>query len=264
MFNEKQMLNKLFTYIIMKQIRLIVLVGFCTLFSSLYLYAQDKSDTYFTQEEMPNLLKFLPPPPDTLSEAFSHDIMQYFWGKTMRQDPIRSAIAVRDADWTTDNICKEFSIPFGLTISPENTPEIYKLLVKSLNTADLIGVMPKAHYMRKRPFARFHEPSLAPWDDEHLSHNGSYPSGHTIRGWSTALILAEINPSNADTILARGYMYGESRVIVGAHWQSDVDAGRLAATAAVTKLHTSQEFMEQLTKAKKEFAILTKQSNKKK
>ena len=25
-------------------------------------------------------------------------------------------------------------------------------------------------------------------------------------------------------LMARGYMYGESRVIVGTHWQSDVDA----------------------------------------
>ena len=39
--------------------------------------------------------------------------------------------------------------------------------------------------------------------------------------------------------MARGYMYGESRVIVGAHWQSDVDAGRLVASVAYAKLHTS-------------------------
>ncbi|MBO4778495.1 MAG: phosphatase PAP2 family protein, partial [Bacteroidales bacterium] len=115
-----------------------------------------------------------------------------------------------------------------------------------------------------RPFARFHEPSLAPWDDEVLSHNGSYPSGHTLRGWTAALILMEINPANADTLLARGFMFSESRVIVGAHWQSDVDAGRLAASAAVAKMHTSPEFLEQMEKAKKEFALLTKSEKSKK
>ena len=55
----------------------------------------------------------------------------------------------------------------------------------------------------------------------------------------SALLLSEINPDRADTIMARGYMYGESRVIVGAHWQSDVDAGRLVASVAYAKLHTS-------------------------
>lgn len=216
------------------------------------LRAQDIPQTYFTIEEMPDMLRFLPAPPDTLSPAFAYDITQYFWGKQQRLDPQRSKIAREDADWTTDYLCRIFSIPFGMTISPDNLPETYALLQQAIATADLIGVRPKAHYMRKRPFARFHEPSLAPWDDEELSHNGSYPSGHTIRGWSAALILAEINPDQADTILSRGYTYGESRVIVGAHWQSDVDAGRLAATAAVTKLHTSPAFMKQLEKAKAE------------
>ena len=53
-------------------------------------------------------------------------------------------------------------------------------------------------------------------------------------------------------------MYGESRVIVGAHWQSDVNAGYLYASVAVAKLHTSPVFMKQLEKAKKEFARLKK------
>ena len=216
------------------------------------LRAQDTPQTYFTIEEMPDMLRFLPAPPDTLSPAFAYDITQYFWGKQQRLDPQRSKIAREDADWTTDYLCRIFSIPFGMTISPDNLPETYALLQQAIATTDLIGVRPKAHYMRKRPFARFHEPSLAPWDDEELSHNGSYPSGHTIRGWSAALILAEINPDQADLILSRGYTYGESRVIVGAHWQSDVDAGRLAATAAVTKLHTSPAFIKQLDKAKAE------------
>jgi acid phosphatase (class A) len=97
------------------------------------------------------------------------------------------------------------------------------------------------------------EPTLYPQDEPALRKNGSYPSGHTILGWSSALLLSEINPDRADTILARGYMYGESRVIVGAHWQSDVDAGRLAASAAYARLHTSDRFLEQMRRARLEY-----------
>ena len=71
------------------------------------------------------------------------------------------------------------------------------------------------------------------------------------------LLLSEINPAAADTILARGMMYGDSRVIVGAHWQSDIDAGRLAAGAACAALHTSHDFLDQLAKARAEFRRLT-------
>ncbi|MBR5631715.1 MAG: peptidase M15 [Bacteroidales bacterium] len=52
-------------------------------------------------------------------------------------------------------------------------------------------------------------------------------------------------------------MYGESRVIVGAHWQSDVDASRLCAAIGLARLHTSSAFLEQLGKAQAEFKQLT-------
>ena len=110
--------------------------------------------------------------------------------------------------------------------------------------------------MRKRPYVRFNEHMLTTEEEEELRHEGSYPSGHTCRGWGTALLLTEINSAAADTIMARGYMYCESRVIVGAHWQSDVDASRLAASIGVAQLHASQAFLKQMQKAKDEFARL--------
>lgn len=138
-------------------------------------------------------------------------------------------------------------------ISKEETPEIYKVLRDGTATCDSICKLPKKYYMRRRPFMRMQEPTLYPQDEPALRKNGSYPSGHTILGWSSALLLSEINPDRADTILARGYMYGESRVIVGAHWQSDVDAGRSAASAAYARLHTSERFLKQMRLARLEY-----------
>ena len=212
-------------------------------------------NAYFTQSEMPDMMVFLPGPPDSTSVAFMNDVARYYWGKQMRHDKERADIAIRDAVYGLDCIIREFSEPFGLKISKEETPEIYKVLRDGTATCDSICTLPKRYYMRKRPFMRFNEPTLYPADEPALRKNGSYPSGHTILGWSAALLLSEINPDRADTILARGYMYGDSRVIVGAHWQSDVNAGRLAASAAYAKLHTSERFLEQMRLARQEFRI---------
>ena len=57
---------------------------------------------------------------------------------------------------------------------------------------------------------------------------------------------------------------GQSRVICGYHFQSDVDAGRLVASAVVARLHANDAFMIQLGKAKKEFAELSKKGKIKK
>ena len=224
---------------------------------SLQTKAQNDSVTlYFSTDEMPNLIKCLPPPPDTIGTDFANDVMRYMWGKTQRGDQTRAAIASGDAPWNYDSLFARFSVPFDLEISKEGTPEIYRFLVNSLSTIDQTRVEPKAFYHRKRPFERFHEPMLTRYEEEELSGEGSYPSGHSQRGYALALLLSEVNPANADTIMARGYMYGESRVIVGAHWQSDVDASRLAAAIGLARLHTSPVFLAQLSKAQEEFKQL--------
>ena len=90
-----------------------------------------------------------------------------------------------------------------------------------------------------------------------LSGEGSYPSGHTMRGWTAALLLAEINPAAADALYARAWDYGVSRVIAGAHWQSDVDVTRVAASIGFSRLQTSARFQAEMAQAQEEFRRLT-------
>ena len=225
---------------------------------SLQIKAQnDDIKLYFSTEELPDLIKCLPPPPAFNSPEFSYDVLRYQWGKTQRLDSVRAAIARRDAVWTYEALLAEFNIPFGLNISKTETPEIWKLLETSLATTDQMRVAPKAYYHRLRPFEMYEEHLLSTETEAELSGEGSYPSGHTMRGWLAALLLAEINPARADTLFARGWMYSESRVIEGAHWQSDIDATRVGASIGYAALHTSPEFLAQLEKAKNEFRWLT-------
>ena len=42
---------------------------------------EEKVDAYFTTGEMPDMLQFLPGPPDNDSPGFAYDVTRYFWGK---------------------------------------------------------------------------------------------------------------------------------------------------------------------------------------
>ncbi|MCR5049476.1 MAG: phosphatase PAP2 family protein [Paludibacteraceae bacterium] len=212
---------------------------------------------YFKVAEMPNALVYLPAPPQQGEMRFAYDSAQYQWGKQMRATD-RGAKAKADAEYSLERISAVFSPVFGVEISKRNTPELWRLLADATYTANMACHIAKKTYMRPRPYMVYNEPTLIPEDEEDLRHNGSYPSGHAIFGWTSALILMEINPAAADALLKEGYEYGQSRVIAGYHWQSDVDAARVVAGAAFARLHTSEAYLAQLSKAQKEFAKLKK------
>ncbi|MBR4721919.1 MAG: phosphatase PAP2 family protein [Muribaculaceae bacterium] len=234
----------------LKLLAAIAVLGFAGLF------AQNNVQPYFTVEQLPDLIKCLPAPPAFDSPEFANDMMRYAWGKQQRTDSIRAEMAKRDAVWSFEALLAELSAPFGLNISREDTPEIWKLMETSLVTTDAMRVAPKAYYHRQRPFERFNDKMLTDEEDD-LRGEGSYPSGHTMRGWTASLLLAEINPSAAEAIYARGWLYCENRVIVGAHWQSDIDVTRVAASIAFAALHTSPAFLDQMKKAQAEYRKLS-------
>ena len=112
----------------------------------------------------------------------------------------------------------------------------------------------KERWNRPRPFVA--DPSLPtclPPTDA-LRTNGSYPSGHAALGWAWGLVLSELAPARADALLARGRSYGDSRVVCGFHYPSDVESGRTIAAAAVARLHGEASFRVLLDAARTEFA----------
>ena len=209
---------------------------------------------YCSVADLPDLIKCLPPPPEPGSADFARDVARYEWGKEQRKNPERAALARHDAVWSYETIADAFSAPMGLKISAVDTPELWKLLSDSLSTSDQMRVAPKAYFHRRRPFAYFNEEPLCPKEDGVWRDEGSYPSGHTLRSTLAALILAEVNPAKAGEIFFRAWQYGESRVISGAHWQSDVDMTRFAAAIAYSSLQTKPAFRSQMERAKKEFS----------
>lgn len=81
---------------------------------------------------------------------------------------------------------------------------------------------------------------------------GSYPSGHAAYGMACAVLLAAAVPEKRSELFARGRQYGESRLIVGAHFPSDVAAGQQAALLGTALVMQNASFERQFVAAQAE------------
>ncbi len=207
--------------------------------------------SFLPAEQAINSYKLLPPPPEYNSTQFLTDESGFLYGRSLINTS-RWEVAKEDSDLSDDGIGSQFSSAVGVVISKENTPKLYSLLLKLRKDNDNAAEFAKKHYMRVRPFVMFNTQTCEPDDEPFLRKSGSYPSGHSTNGWNIALILSEMVPERSEQILKKGFDYGQSRVICGAHWQSDVDAGRLLGAAVLSKLKANDEFNKSFYEAKEE------------
>lgn len=231
-----------------------ILLSVAALMATMNVNAQDETvQPYLQLDQMPKLIDIMPAPPSFDSPEFAYDVVRYGWGKQQRQDSVRVALAIADAEWDDHaKLYAQWKDAFGLEITETDTPEIWKLMEKSLATTDPMRKETKAYYHRQRPFERFDD-SMPSHEEIYLRGEGSYPSGHSLRGWTISLLLAQIAPARANEIYKRGWDYCNSRVIVGAHWQSDVDTSRTAASIGFCALQGSEAFVIQMKKAQAEY-----------
>ena len=208
---------------------------------------------YLPREAVPNSLKLLPAHPAGDSAAFIAD-QEAFRATRSLVDTPRWTQAFKDTILKFPQAAEHFSCVLDAQITEELTPNLIMLMRRSLTDAGLATYMAKNHYKRTRPFVLNKMTTCSPEEEAQLAKDGSYPSGHSAVGWAWALILTELAPERADAILARGYAFGQSRVVCGVHWQSDVTEGRVVASGVVAKLHTDPVFRAQLEAAKKELA----------
>lgn len=215
---------------------------------------QGRLPGYLSSNALPNSLALLSPPPAAGSTAFSLDDDVYRKTRALRDTP-RWALAKEDADMVFPQAAAVFSCALNAPITEEDTPHLLTLMRRTLSDAVLSTFPAKNQYQRPRPFTVRNETSCTP-DWENRMKDDSYPSGHAAFGWAWALILCEIDPEHTDAILARGLSLGQSRVICGVHWQSDVTGGYLVGAATVARLHADPAFRAELETAKAELATV--------
>ncbi|HWR31778.1 MAG TPA: phosphatase PAP2 family protein [Negativicutes bacterium] len=210
---------------------------------------------YLGKTDYIDSLALLPPPPapDSAAFALDEDVAQRTFAV---RGTARFDLALSDYDLSFPHAAGIYSCALNAPITEQDTPKLYTLLRRVMTDSGLTTAAAKNHYMRQRPFVLNKQPICAPETIAHLEKDGSYPSGHATIGWTWALILSEISPENADSLLARGRAFGDSRNVCNHHWYSDVAWGRITASAVVASLHANAGFRADLEAVKAELAAV--------
>lgn len=192
------------------------------------------------------------PPPAADSPRAQADRAIYIETRDLAGSP-RWTAAIRDNDLWKGGAIERFSCALGARIDASTTPTAYRLLQRVELDVRTVGTPPKNHFNRTRPLIGDDRPVCVPREDW-MRTNASYPSGHAMTGWAWGLILGELEPARLSQLMEAGAAIGDSRVICGVHYQSDVEAGRKLGAAMVARLHSEPQFQKDLATARRELA----------
>lgn len=80
----------------------------------------------------------------------------------------------------------------------------------------------------------------------------SFPSGHTWEGFKQANLLAMIFPERGSEIYSRAIQYGESRVVLGAHFPTDTIASRIGQYFYFSQFLKNEQVLNEVVSIAKE------------
>lgn len=212
------------------------------------------AENYYDVDHLPNPLIYIPKPEplDSATVELAYDMSQYVWGKSIRTTD-RGIKAKFDISRDFDVLVKEFAHVIGKEISETHNPSIYNLVKMIVTNAELGCKKAQDEYQRTSPFVFFNDGAFTFENSDYLKHEGSFPSVSSAKAWAAALAMVAIEPEKQDTLLKVGYELGESAVIAGINWQSDVDAGRLVASAVLARCMSNPNFIAMLETAQEEY-----------
>ncbi len=141
---------------------------------------------------------------------------------------------------------------FGEHFDTNQMPQTARLLMQVRVEIGRSSNAAKDSWPRPRPFVTNPEVATCLERDPALTNSGAYPSGHAAAAWAWGLVLVELAPQHAEAILARARDFGDSRVICGLHYPSDVAAARDLAAGVVARLHAEPEFIALISSARAE------------
>ncbi len=153
-----------------------------------------------------------------------------------------------------------FDMAFGRPVDRASSPAMIMLLNRAIRDVSAAVFDAKKHFSRPRPYQRYQlrrvcGESKPPKPELHPGSGSSYPSGHSAYGWATALVLARLAPDRAEALFQRADEYAQSRLVCGVHFPTDIAAGRLAATAVISRLDGDPAFQADLALARSQLTV---------
>ena len=192
-----------------------------------------------------------PPPPDVALAAADR---QVFRETRALQGSPRWKQAANDTDQSAPALLKAFSCASGLNLTAKRAPHLAALLDTAGTDGSHIASRAKSKFRRARPYLLDRGATCR--TTQGLGDFHDYPSGHSSRGWTWALVLAELLPDRREQLLSRANAYAESRVICGFHSPTGAKAGRSVATLTVDSLMRNPSFRADMRQAARELAVL--------
>ena len=190
--------------------------------------------------------QILPPPPTSPDVELKE--LHAIADKSSADD---LALATRDAN---DQSGAFYVTVLGPNFDLAKLPKTAKVLADVHDTDEAVAKPAKDFFHRERPYAA--DPTLKTCTvvKPGTPTNTSYPSGHSINGYSEGVILAALLPAKAQTILGRARQYAENRLVCGMHYRSDIVAGEALGTAIALKLEQNPDFAAEMAAARAELA----------
>ena len=127
----------------------------------------------------------------------------------------------------------------GAWFNASQLPLTSKLLQNTLQDATYYFFVLKARFSRPRPYHL--EPTLKNLE---APGHAAYPSGHASASYINALLLMALLDDKGEAFLQAAYDMAYSREILGVHYPSDAEAGRLFASQFMKELYKNNAFQK--------------------
>jgi acid phosphatase (class A) len=130
----------------------------------------------------------------------------------------------------------------------EELPLTTELLSRVIHDGMVYMVEFKLKYARPRPYVV--EPKLKV--AQPLPH-GAFPSGHSFGSYVNAEILSRLAPDRREDLMNSAHEFAWSRELLGVHYPSDSEAGRIWAADFVRFLFENKQFVRDFEAVKQEW-----------
>jgi acid phosphatase (class A) len=235
-------------------IRTLAAGALAALMLSVTVTAQEPGTTgYLAASAVPDALTIVGGPPAEDSPQAAAERAWFLSSRALEGTP-RWTQAALDAELYGDVGHASFACAIGKAITVRDTPTLSRMMDRMVVDAARSVAILKTTFSRPRPMVGHDDAPLCVPREDWMKTNSAYASSNAAAGWAWALVLAELEPAKASSVLVRGREFGDNRVICGLHYASDITAGQTMASAMVAALHANPEFLADLETARAELA----------